>query len=152
MEYVIAIDKSKKLHLEIEGREAQKLMENYEEFIDDVVTKRIDPKFLRELPEQNKKLKEKMQTIQDDQTRFDDTLHSFSETVQFYSENIKTHIDVLTSLTKSVNRSIEASKKIERTAESTEKAAKTLIEAIELLKRLEKHSRVTGSTLLGGIA
>jgi hypothetical protein len=139
MEYVIAIDKSKKLHLEIEGREAQQLMENYEEFIDDVVTKRIDPKFLRELPEQNKKLKEKMQTIQDDQTRFDNTLNSFSETVQFYSENIETHINALTSLTESVNRSIEASKKIERAAESTEKAAKALIEAIELLKRLKER-------------
>ncbi len=151
MEYVIAIDKSKKLHLEIEGREAQQLMENYEEFIDDVVTKRIDPKFLRELPEQNKKLKEKMQTIQDDQTRFDDTLNSFSETVQFYSENIKTHINALTSLTRSVNQSIEASKRIERAAESTEKAAKALIEAIELLKRLEESSS-TYLRLLGGVA
>jgi DNA-binding MarR family transcriptional regulator len=137
MEYVIAIDKSKKLHLEIEGREAHHLMENYEEFMDDVVTKRIDPKFLRGLPRENKELKEKIERIQDNQITFAESLHQFSETVQFYSENIRTHIDTLTSLTRSVDQSIEASKRIEKAAVAVEKAAEVLTEAIGLLKTRE---------------
>jgi predicted transcriptional regulator len=136
MEYVIAIDKSKKLHLEIEGREACQLMENYEEFIDDVVTKRIDPKFLRELPGQNQKIEEEIQQIQERQTAFDDNLNFLSETAQFYSENIRAHIDSITTLTKSVDQSTEASKKIEKAAEAVEKAAESLIEATHVLKEI----------------
>lgn len=37
-------------------------MENYSDFIDDVVTGRIDRKFLRELPEENKKIKRGIST------------------------------------------------------------------------------------------
>lgn len=51
MEYVIAIDKSKALHLEFEGTEAEHLAEEYEAFINDVVFKRIDRKSLRDIPQ-----------------------------------------------------------------------------------------------------
>jgi hypothetical protein len=136
MEYVIAIDKSKKLHLEIEGREACQLMENYEEFIDDVVTKKIDPKFLRELPRQNQKMEEEIQQISDRQTAFNDNLTFFSETAHFYSKNIRAHIDSITTLTKSIHQSTEASMKIEKAAEAVEKGAESLIEATRALKEI----------------
>ncbi|MBU7028290.1 MAG: hypothetical protein HXS48_15265 [Theionarchaea archaeon] len=151
--YAIAIDKSKKLHLEVEGKEAHRLMENCEEFIDDIATKRIDPKFLRELPKESKKIKEEIQRTQDNQAKFDEQLHLLSDTVQLYSENIRTHINTLTSLTKSVDKSTEAAEKIEKAAETIEKAAEALIEATKLLKKtLERNTTKTFfSRLLGGI-
>ncbi len=62
MEYVIAIDKSKALHLKFQGTEAEHLAEEYEAFIDDVVSKRIDRKVLREMPE-------KLQDVQSELTQ-----------------------------------------------------------------------------------
>ncbi|MBU7045159.1 MAG: hypothetical protein HXS54_01875 [Theionarchaea archaeon] len=57
MKYVIKIDKSKSLHLEIEGSEAHHLTENLEAFVDDVVTGRIDRKKLRDIPQKIENLK-----------------------------------------------------------------------------------------------
>ncbi len=42
MEYVIAIDKSKKLYFEFEGTEAHHLSANLEVFVDDVVSNKIN--------------------------------------------------------------------------------------------------------------
>jgi Mn-dependent DtxR family transcriptional regulator len=64
IEYVIAIDKSQEVHLEVEGQEAKHFTESYSDFIDDVVTGRIDRKFLRKLPEENKKIEKGITTIQ----------------------------------------------------------------------------------------
>lgn len=150
MEYVIAIDKSKKLHLEVQGREALHLVENYEEFIDDVATKRIDPKFLRELPRQKKKMEEKIHRIQKKQTAFDENLNFILDTALFYSENIRAHIDSITTLTKSVHQSIEANEKIGRAAEAVKKTAESLIEATHLLK--ETLGGNTTEPLFGGNA
>lgn len=152
MEYVIAIDKSKKLHLEIEGKDAHRMMENCEEFIDDVATGRIDPKVLRELPEENKKIKEGIQRTEDNQERFDERLLLLSDTVQLYIENTKTHINALTSLTRSADTSTEAVKKIEKAAETAEKTTKVLIEATSLLKEIleENTARSFSSRLPGG--
>jgi hypothetical protein len=51
LEYVVGIDKSKKLHFEIEGREVHVLTANFEAFVDDVISGRIDRKVLREMPQ-----------------------------------------------------------------------------------------------------
>ena len=144
--YAIAIDKSKKLHLEVEGAEAHRLMENCEEFIDDIATKRIDPKLLRELPEELTKIKKGIEENKEKQTTFDENLKLFFDTIEFYSENIKTHINALTSLTISVNQLTEATEKIE-------KAAEALIEVIELFKKTleENTTKKFLSRLFGGI-
>ncbi|MBU7030143.1 MAG: hypothetical protein HXS48_24635 [Theionarchaea archaeon] len=142
--YAIAIDKSKKLHLEVEGKEAHRFMENCEEFIDDIATKRIDPKLLRELPEELTKIKKGIEENKEKQTTFDENLKIFSDTIEFYSENIKTHISALTSLTTSIDQLTEATEKIEKAAEAVEKTADTLIEVIELLKKtLEENTTKT---------
>ncbi|MBU7028389.1 MAG: hypothetical protein HXS48_15760 [Theionarchaea archaeon] len=151
--YAIAIDKSKKLHLEVEGAEAHRLMENCEEFIDDIATKRIDPKLLRELPEELTKIKKGIEENKEKQTTFDENVKLFIDTIEFYSENIKTHISALTSLTASIDQLTEATEKIEKAAEAVEKTAESLIEVIGLLKKtLEKNTTKTFfSRLLRGI-
>jgi len=151
--YAIAIDKSKKLHLEVEGKEAHRFMENCEEFIDDIATKRIDPKLLRELPEELTKIKKGIEENKEKQTTFDENLTLFSDTIEFYSENIKTYINALTSLTASIDQLTEATEKIEKAAEAVEKTAEALIEIIGLLKKtLEKNTtKPFLSRLFGGI-
>jgi predicted transcriptional regulator/DNA-binding HxlR family transcriptional regulator len=60
MEYVIGIDKSKKLHFEIEGTEAHMLTANLEAFVDDVISGRIDRKALREVPSRIESLRKEL--------------------------------------------------------------------------------------------
>jgi Mn-dependent DtxR family transcriptional regulator len=60
MEYVIGIDKSKKLHFEIEGSEAHTLTANLEAFVDDVIGGRIDRKALREVPSRIESLRKEL--------------------------------------------------------------------------------------------
>jgi len=149
--YAIAIDKSKKLHLEVEGAEAHRLMENCEEFIDDIATKRIDPKLLRELPEELIKIKKGIEENKEKHTTFDENLKVFSDTIEFYGENIKTHINAMTSLTVSIDQLTEATEKIEKAAESIERAAEALIEVIELFRKtLEKNTTKTFLSRLFG--
>ncbi|MBU7030149.1 MAG: hypothetical protein HXS48_24665 [Theionarchaea archaeon] len=151
--YAIAIDKSKKLHLEVEGKEAHRLMENCEEFIDDIATKRIDPKLLRELPQELTKIKKGIEENKEKQTTFDENVKLFLDTIEFYSENIKTHISAMTSLTQSIDQLTEATERIEKAAEAVEKTAEALIEVIGLLKKtLERNTTKTFlSKLFGGI-
>ena len=133
IEYVIAIDKSQEVHLEIESQEAQHFTENYSDFIDDVVTGKIDRKFLRELPEENKKIKRGITAIQETQDQFRHDLEYFSETTRFYSENIKTKVKAIDTLSQKVEQSTRTDSHIEKSAAKMEKAASNLIEATELL-------------------
>jgi len=129
--YAIAIDKSKKLHLEVEGKEAHRLMENCEEFIDDIATKRIDPKLLRELPEELTKIKKGIEENKEKQTIFDENLKLFSDTIEFYNDNIRTHI--IDQITEFVERIEKAAETIEKAAETIEKAAETIEKAADVL-------------------
>jgi predicted transcriptional regulator len=148
IEYVIAIDKSQEVHLEVEGQEAQHFTENYSDFIDDVVTGRIDRKFLRELPEENKKIRRGITTIQETQGQFRQDLEYFSETTRFYSENIKTHVKAIDTLSQKVEQSTKADSQIEKSAAKIEKAARNLIEATELLQQMLE--RIAGHPLFSG--
>ncbi len=136
MEYVIGIDKSKVLHLEFEGPEAQHLAEEYEAFIDDVVSKKIDRKVLRELPEENEKIKRGITVIQGIQDQFREDLEYFSETTKFYSENIKTHVKAIETLSQNIEQSTRTDSQIERSAAGIERAAVNLIHATELLQEM----------------
>ncbi|MBU7038629.1 MAG: hypothetical protein HXS52_11915 [Theionarchaea archaeon] len=60
MEYVIGIDKSKKLHFEVEGTEAHILTANLEAFVDDVISGRIDRNALREVPSRIESLRKEL--------------------------------------------------------------------------------------------
>jgi predicted nucleic acid-binding Zn-ribbon protein len=60
MEYVVGIDKSKKLHFEIEGTEAHILTANLETFVDDVISGKIDRKALREVPSKIESLRKEL--------------------------------------------------------------------------------------------
>ncbi|MGC1123046.1 MAG: hypothetical protein WBA22_18345 [Candidatus Methanofastidiosia archaeon] len=148
IEYVIAIDKSQEVHLEVEGQEAQHFTENYSDFIDDVVTGRIDRKFLRELPEENKKIKRGITTIQETQDQFRQDLEYFTETTRFYSENIKTHVKAIDALSQKVGQSTRTDSQIEKSAAMMEKAARNLIEATELLQQMLE--RISGHPLFSG--
>jgi Mn-dependent DtxR family transcriptional regulator len=148
IEYVIAIDKSQEVHLEVEGQEAQHFTENYSDFIDDVVTGRIDRKFLRELPEENKKIKRGITEIQETQDQFRQDLKYFSETTRFYSENIKTHVKAIDTLSQKVEQSTRTDSQIEKSAARMEKAACNLIEATELLQQMLK--RIAGHPVFSG--
>jgi DNA-binding MarR family transcriptional regulator len=149
IEYVIAIDKSQEVHLEVEGQEAQHFTENYADFIDDVVTGRIDRKFLKELPEENKKIKRGITTIREIQDQFRQDLEYFSETTRFYSENIKTHVKAIDTLSKKVEQSTRTDSQIEKSAAKMEKAARNLIEATELLQQMLE--RIAGHPLFSGV-
>jgi DNA-binding MarR family transcriptional regulator len=148
IEYVIAIDKSQEVHLEVEGQEAQHFTENYSDFIDDVVTGRIDRKFLRELPEENNKIKRGITTIRETQDQFRQDLEYFSETTRFYSENIKTHVKAIDTLSQKVEQSTRTDSQIEKSAAKMEKAARNLIEATELLQQMLE--RIAGHPLFSG--
>jgi Mn-dependent DtxR family transcriptional regulator len=148
IEYVIAIDKSQEVHLEVEGQEAQHFTENYSDFIDDVVTGRIDRKFLRELPEENNKIKRGITTIRETQDQFRQDLEYFSETTRFYSENIKTHVKAIDTLSQKVEQSTRTNSQIEKSAAKMEKAARNLIEATELLQQMLE--RIAGHPLFSG--
>ncbi|MBU7037833.1 MAG: hypothetical protein HXS52_07865 [Theionarchaea archaeon] len=149
IEYIIAIDKSQEIHLEVESQEALHFSESYSDFIDDVVTGRINKKFLRELPEENKKIKKGITTIQETQDQFRKDLEYFSETTRFYSENIKTHVKAIDTLSQKVEQSTRTDSEIEKSAAKMEKAARNLIEATELLQqmleRIADHPLFSGS-------
>jgi predicted transcriptional regulator len=147
IEYVIAIDKSQEVHLEVEGREAQHFTENYSDFIDDVVTGRIDRKFLRKLPEENMKINKGIIDIQETQDQFrQDLEYFFSETRRFFSENIKTQVKAIDTLSQKVEHPTRTDSQIEKSAANMEKAARNLIEAIELLQHMME--RIAGHPLL----
>jgi len=126
IEYVVAIDKSKEIHLEFEGSEAHHFVEEYEGFIDDVATGRIDRRDLREIPQVFKRVDERIgsmesilqssiQDIQDTQTM----LHQNQLT---FSENLASHVDMV--------------QKINRAAESLNKAAENIKKALNFFLEL----------------
>ncbi|MGD2249785.1 MAG: hypothetical protein PVF58_15360, partial [Candidatus Methanofastidiosia archaeon] len=136
MKYVIKIDKSKKLHIEFEGREAHYMAETYEAFIDDVVSGKIDRNDLRKLPEENTKIKKGILNIHNTQNEFRQNLQSLSEVTQFYSENIKTHVKAINTLSEQVDQSTKTNIQIERAAVKIEKAADGLLEVVNSLKEI----------------
>ncbi len=126
MEYVISIDKSKVLHLEFEGSEVQHLAEEYEAFIDDVVSKRIDRRGLRDMPgklqdvqsELTQKLGEVEETFFTSIQEIKDTQKLLHENQLGFSEDLASHAKIV--------------RKMSETAESFQRAADSFKEAVEL--------------------
>jgi DNA-binding MarR family transcriptional regulator len=131
IEYVIAIDKSQEIHLEVESPEAQHFTESYSDFIDDVVTGRIDRKFLRELPKENEKIRRSVTTIQETQEQFR-----------------RDHVKAIDTLSHKVEQSTRTDSQIEKSAAKMEKAARNLNETTERLKQMLE--RIAGHPLFSG--
>jgi len=128
MEYAVAIDKSKEIHLEFEGSEAHHFVEEYEGFIDDVATRRIDRRDLREIPQVIKRVDERIggmeNTLQSSTHDIQDTQGMLHQNQLLFSENLASHVDMV--------------QKINRAAESLNKAAENINKALEAFHKLDK--------------
>ena len=128
MEYVVAIDKSKEIHLEFEGSEAHRLVEEYEGFIDDVATRRIDRRDLREMPQVIKKVDERIggmeNVLQSSIHDIQDTQSMLHQNQLTFSENLTSHVDMV--------------QKINTAAESLNRAAENISKALEAFYEIEK--------------
>jgi polyhydroxyalkanoate synthesis regulator phasin len=128
MEYVIAIDKSKKLHLEFEGTEAHHLMENCERFIDDVATGKIKGEDIKKMP----------QKFQDVETQikkeFKDIEEKLNSSIQGIEDTqILLHQNQL-GFSQNQNSLADATQKISGAVKSVSETACSIKETVELLK------------------
>jgi flagellar hook-basal body complex protein FliE/predicted transcriptional regulator len=122
MEYAVTIDKSKKIHLEFEGYEAHHLVQEYEEFIDDVITRRIDRRDLRNIPGAFERVDERIggmenilqSSIQDIQ----DTQNMLHQNQLLFSENLVSHVDMVQKITKAAESLNRAAENINRALET----------------------------------
>jgi predicted transcriptional regulator len=129
MKYAVAIDKSKEIHLEFEGSEAHHLVQEYEGFIDDVATGRIDRRDLRKIPGALGSINERIDGmenilrsgIQDIQ----DTQSMLHQNQLLFSENLASHVEMV--------------QKISKVAESLNRAAKNINKALGKLNHIEKR-------------
>ncbi|MBU7016296.1 MAG: winged helix-turn-helix transcriptional regulator [Theionarchaea archaeon] len=103
MEYVVGIDKSKKLHFEIEGREAHVLTANFEAFVDDVISGKIDRKVLREMPQRldtiedriNHEFGEIEETLERNIEGIQDTQKLLHKNQLEFSQNLISHVEMV---------------------------------------------------------
>jgi DNA-binding MarR family transcriptional regulator len=127
MEYVIAIDKSKKLHLEFEGTEAHHLTENLEAFVDDVVTGKIDRKKLREIPHKVENLKEELvNEIDTIEERLNKSIQHIEDTQKLLHQNQSDISENLVTCMEIVRKIGEASESVARTAHTIMKEVQFL--------------------------
>jgi hypothetical protein len=126
MEYAVAIDKSKEIHLEFEGSEAHQLVEEYEGFIDDVATGRIDRRDLRKIPGVLGRIDERLvgmeNILQSGIQDIQDTQNMLHQNQLLFSENLISHIDMVQKITK--------------VAESLNKAAESINRALETFHKM----------------
>jgi DNA-binding transcriptional regulator YhcF (GntR family) len=103
MEYVVGIDKSKKLHFEIEGREAHVLTANFEAFVDDVISGKIDRKVLREMPQRLDTIEDWIQrefgvieeTLERNIEGIQDTQVLLHQNQLEFSQNLISHVEMV---------------------------------------------------------
>jgi hypothetical protein len=114
MEYAVTIDKSKEIHLEFEGSGAHHFVQEYEGFIDDVTTGRIDRRDLRKIPGVLERVDEKiggMETVlQSSIQDIQDTQSMLHQNQLLFSENLASHVDMVQKIIKvtgSLNRAVE---------------------------------------------
>lgn len=112
IEYAIIIDKSKGIHLEFEGREAEHFSMKCEEFIDFIVSGKLDPAQLAALPEKAEKIEREISTMSSNIQQFSEVTDRFTSAANVYSENILTHIGSIGELGTSVNKLTEVVTKL----------------------------------------
>ncbi|MBU7045614.1 MAG: hypothetical protein HXS54_04185 [Theionarchaea archaeon] len=103
MEYVVGINRSKKLHFEIEGREAHVLTANFEAFVDDVISGKIDRWVLREIPQRldtvedwiNHEFVEIEETLERNIEGIQDTQTLLHQSQLEFSQNLISHVEMV---------------------------------------------------------
>jgi hypothetical protein len=132
MEYAVAIDKSKEIHLEFEGSEAHHFVEEYEGFIDDVATGRIDRRDLRKMPGVIERVDERiggMETIlQSSIQDIQDTQNMLHQNQLLFSENLASHVDMV--------------QKISKVADSLNRATENINKALENLHLIKSENSI----------
>ncbi len=120
IEYAIKIDKSKLVHTEFEGTEAERLTENYTEFIDRVATGEIDYHTIKKLPEITENLKQDIEKIEGVQEIITQNIRDFSVNLESHtgtvrdmkcsSENLKITTISLTTIIKTLEITVKSLK------------------------------------------
>ena len=144
MEYVIAIDKSKKLHLEFEGTEAYHLTENLEAFVDDVVTGKIDRKKLREIPQEFEDLKDECgRKVQKIGEQLDTHIKDIHNTQSLLQHNHLEFSQNLAAFTDMVQKVGEAAAAVSQAADTVKGMTESLHDAVEsVTTAFLNHQRV----------
>jgi predicted transcriptional regulator len=135
MKYVIKIDKSKKLHIEFEGREAHYMAETYEAFIDDVVSGKIDRNDLRKLPQRvdgiNTGIKEEFEKIEN---RLSSNIEKISDTQSVLHDNQLEFSQNLVSHAKMVKTIRDAAESVNGAADSIKEVTESLKECLYIFR------------------
>ena len=126
LEYAVTIDKSKEIHLEFEGSEAHQLVQEYEGFIDDVATGRIDRRDLRKIPGVFESVNERIEGMEN---ILQSSIHDIQDTQNMLHENQLTFSEFLVS-------HVEMVQKISKVAESLNKAAENINRALERFREM----------------
>ena len=144
MEYVIAIDKSKKLHLEFEGTEAHHLTENLEAFVDDVITGKIDRKKLREIPQEFEDLKDEYgKEVQKIGEQLDTHIKDIHNTQSLLQQNHLEFSQNLAAFTDMVQKVGEAAAAVSQAADTVKGMTESLHDAVEsVTTAFLNHQRV----------
>ena len=132
VEYVVGIDKSKKLHFEIEGREAHVLTANFEAFVDDVISGRIDRKVLREMPQRLDTIENWIQrefgvieeTLERNIEGIQDTQKLLHKNQLEFSQNLISHVEM-------VQKIGEAAMSVKQAADTVKDMTEALYNVIE---------------------
>lgn len=131
MEYVTAIDKSKKLHIEFEGTEAHLLTANLDAFVDDVVSGKISNKDLREMPQRIENvqngIKNGFQKIED---RLNSSIQGIQNSQTLLHQNQLEFSQNLVSHTEMVQKIGEAAESVRLIADTIKEVAKVLIDVM----------------------
>ena len=136
MEYVVGIDKSKKLHFEIEGREAHVLTANFEAFVDDVISGKIDRKVLREMPQRLDNIQgwirhefgEIEETLERNIEGIQDTQKLLHQNQLEFSQNLITHVEM-------VQKIGEAAMSVKQAADTVKDVTEALYDVIKSVTR-----------------
>ena len=101
-------------------------MKEYEGFIDDVVTRRIDRRDLRKIPQVIKRVDERVggmeNTLQSGVHDIQETQKILHQNQLLFSENLASHVDMV--------------QKINRAAESLNRAVENISNAIEAITKI----------------
>jgi DNA-binding MarR family transcriptional regulator len=135
MKYVIKIDKSKKLHIEFEGKEAHYMAETYEAFIDDVVSGEIDRNDLKKLPQRvdgiNTGIKEEFERIEN---RLSSNIEKISDTQSVLHDNQVEFSQNLVSHAKMVKTIGDAAESVNTAADSIKEVTESLKECLHIFR------------------
>ena len=136
MEYVVGIDKSKKLHFEIEWREAHVLTANLEAFVDDVISGKIDRKILREMPQRLEDVQgwirhefgEIGETLERNIEGIQDTQKLLHQNQLEFSQNLISHVEM-------VQKIGEAALSVKQAADTVKDVTEALYDVIKSVTR-----------------